>query len=194
MRCRLALALLALAASGCMTGHALDAPRRREQVVAHREAFLDGDRLVLGYRARVSNDKGEPLAERDRWAAIDLADLRGPHVPPVEDFPVAWLDGPPAGARPAVLRVADAGADPADACTAGDATYLDIEQVDGRHTRVVLRDGRGPGPYAPLYSAALTRVSTTPWVYPLVPLTLAVDAVIDPILLFFAPAVLVVGD
>jgi hypothetical protein len=189
---RLALALLALAASGCMTGHALEAARRREQVLAYREAFLDGNRLVLGYRALVSNDEGEPVAERDRWAAIELADLRGPRVPPVEDFPVAWLDGPPTGGRPAVLRISDA--DSAGPCTAADAPYLDVERVDGRHTRVVLRDAQAPTPYAPLHSAALTRVSTVPWVYPLVPLTLAVDAVVDPVLLFFAPAVLVVGD
>src|SRR5262245_32820915 len=136
----LALPLLALAASGCMTGHALEAARRREQVVTYREALLDGDRLVLGYRAVVSNDEGEPLAERDRWAAIDLADRRGPPVPPVEDFPVAWLDGPPAGGRPTALRVADAGTAPAGACTASDAAYLEVEQIDGRHTRLVLRD------------------------------------------------------
>ncbi len=68
--------LLTLGAQGCLTGHLLDAARRREQPVAFRQAFVDVDRLLLAYTALVTDDLGEPLARRERRAALALADLR----------------------------------------------------------------------------------------------------------------------
>lgn len=68
-----------------------------------------------------------------------------------------------------------------------------ITVAGGRPLRFVLHEPRG-GPYAPFYSGALTRTRTAAWVYPLLPLALAVDAATDPVLLFFAPAVMVLGD
>ena len=40
----------------------------------------------------------------------------------------------------------------------------------------------------------LTRLRTEPWVYPLLPLTLAADVVVVPTLVLMSPAVLIVGD
>lgn len=168
----LALALVALFASGCMTGHLLDAGRRREEVVAYHDAFIVDDRLVLGYRARVSDDHGAPLGMRELWAAVALAVLRAPRVPPVDAFPVAWLEGPPA---------------------AGARARLEIDRADGRDTSFVLDDGAGTA-YARFYSGALTRIHTAPWVYPLLPLAVVADAATNPVLLLFAPAVICVGE
>jgi len=48
--------------------------------------------------------------------------------------------------------------------------------------------------YPPLYLDGLTRHRYAPWVWALMPLALAADAVVVPPLLLFAPAVVVVGD
>src|SRR2546427_2511292 len=65
----IALALLALGAQGCLTGHLLDAARRREQPVAYHDASIDGGRLLLGYSAVVSDDQGRHLERTERRAA-----------------------------------------------------------------------------------------------------------------------------
>jgi len=179
--------LLTLGAQGCLTGHLLDAARRREQPVAFHQAFVDGDRLLLAYTALVTDDLGEPLARRERRAALALADLRRGDLA-ADAFPVARLaDDAPLGGQPAALRAGGDGR--------GDRSspFLEIEEGTGRPLRFVLHEPRG-GPYVPFYSAALTRTRTAAWVYPLLPFTLAVDAATDPVLLFFAPAVMVLGD
>ncbi len=180
--------LLTLGAQGCLTGHLLDAARRREQPVAFRQAFVDVDRLLLAYTALVTDDLGEPLARRERRAALALADLRRRDLA-ADAFPVARLaDDAPLGGQPVALG---AGGD-----RRGDRSspFLEIEEgTGGRPLRFVLHEPRG-GPYAPFYSAGLTRTRTAAWVYPLLPLVLAVDAATDPVLLFFAPAVMVLGD
>jgi hypothetical protein len=43
-------------------------------------------------------------------------------------------------------------------------------------------------------TAAFTGIETAPWVWPLLPGGLAIDPVITPILVIFAPAVMVVGE
>src|SRR6266852_3302951 len=174
--------LLTLGAQGCLTGHLLDAARRREQPVAFHQAFVDGDRLLLAYTALVTDDLGEPLARRERRAALALADLRRGDLA-ADAFPVARLaDDAPLGGQPTALG---AGGDRRDRSS----PFLEIEEApSGRPLRFVLHEPRG-GPYAPFYSAALTRTRTSAWVYPLLPLALAIDAATDPVLLFFAPAV-----
>jgi hypothetical protein len=185
----LVVAIAALATSGCMTGHLLDAGRRREEVVTYREAFVAGDRLVVGYRARVSDDDGDPLGERERWAAVALAVLRGPSMPPVEACPVEWLDRPPADGRVAALVPPD----PAAPAPAGAGVRLEVERRDGRDTSVVLHDETGTA-YARFYSGALTRIHTAAWAYPLLPLAVVADVVTNPPLLLISPAVIAVGE
>src|SRR5206468_13074763 len=86
----IALALLALGAQGCLTGHLLDAARRREQPVAYHDASIDGGRLLLGYSAVVSDDQGRHLERTERRAALALADLRRADLA-VAALPVAPL-------------------------------------------------------------------------------------------------------
>ena len=176
--------LLALGVEGCFTGHLLDAARRCEQPIAFQDAFVDDDRLVLRYTALVADDLGEPLGHEDRAASIALADLRRSDVPPVESFPVERLPGdtPRRGER-VTLHEAGSGASVAP-------PYLDIDGADGR---LVLHDAHD-GALAPFYAAALARTRTALWAYPLVPFALVIDAATNPVLLFFAPAVIVLGD
>ena len=173
---------LALLAKGCVTGHLFDAARRIEQPVAYDAAAVDDRRLILRYTAEVMNDDGDPLERRPRQVAVALEDLRRPDVP-VERFPVERLsDRAPLTGTPLHLG------------RNGDETpYLEIEHDNGRDVRLALHQSNH-APAGVLESAALTRRRIAPWVYPLVPFALVVDVVTNPVLLFFAPAVMVVGD
>ena len=175
---RLVALALGLGAQGCITGHLLDAARRIERPVAFEDAVLTDERLVLRCTALVTNDLGEPLVRRECRAAITLADLR--RSPPVEDYPVQRLaDGARVEGRRVVLRA------PVPA-----GPFLDIDSGD---EQFILHTGED-GTYPAFHSAALARTRTAPWAYPLLPLTVAFDAATDPVLLFFAPMVIVLGD
>jgi hypothetical protein len=182
---RAALVLLLLGGEGCVTGHLFDAALRREQPLSYHDALLDQDRLALAYTALVTNDAGKVLGRRERRVALSLAELRR-HDLAVEAFPVEPLadDAPLSGRRLALEPEAKAGA----------SAYLEIERdPNGREVRFVLHDP-GSGPYAPFYSTALTRTSTEPWVYPLLPLSAAVDLASFPVLVVFFPVMMLIGD
>jgi hypothetical protein len=174
--------LTALTLQGCITGHMVDYAREIERPVAYRQATLDGNRLLLAYDTVVINERGRRLARRERRAAVALADLeRGL---PVDAFPVVRLpdDAPLTGRRVALDG------------RPGEMPALEIETAsDGRQTSFVLLDPKD-GRRRTFQSAALSRTRVAPWIYPLLPFGLMVDAVSNPVLLFFAPAVMVIGD
>ena len=175
---RVAILALGLGAQGCFTGHLLDAARRIERPVAVEEAALTTDRLLLRYTTLVTDDLGEPLARRECRAAIALADLR--RSPPVTRFPVERLaDGASLAGQRVALGV-----------TVGAGPFLDLQSAG---ERFVLHTA-GDGDYPAFYSAALARTRTAAWAYPLLPLTVAFDVATDPVLLIFAPAVILLGD
>jgi len=177
------LVLVALAMQGCVTGHLLDAARRIERPVAYEEAALDGDRLVVRYAAAVTDDDGQPIGRAERRAAIALADMRRADVP-IERFPVRHL--PDRGPLP--------GGSLLMSCRDRARPVLTVEDAaDGRPYRLVLEEA-GVDPPGAFYSAALTERRSALWVYPLLPFSLAFDAVTNPVLLFFAPAVIVFAD
>lgn len=173
-----ALAAVLVATSGCVTGHLLDVGRRREYVASVREAWVDGDRLVIGYDARVTDDNGRTLGRTPRWIVVPLAGVTTPATlrpEPLRSWdrsgrPVAVWDGTGTPPAPPFLRVTPA--------EDGDLLLAYEEPADP----------------ATLYASALTQVWTTPWVYLLVPFTLAFDLVTTPPLVAMAPAVLVMGE
>jgi hypothetical protein len=174
--------LAALALQGCVTGHMLDYAREIERPVAYRDAALDGDRLLLAYDTVVINERGRRLARRARRAAVALADLE--RDLPVDAFPVVRLPDDTALTGRHVALDGRPGETPA----------LEIETgPDGRQTSFVLHDAKD-GPRRAFQSAALSRTHVAPWIYPLLPLAFAVDAVSNPVLLLFAPAVMMIGD
>jgi hypothetical protein len=172
------VAALVLAAQGCATGHLVDRGRRIEQPLAYEQATLEGDRLQLRYTAMVTDDDGDPLGRRERRVAVALAELGRP----VETVRVERLpdDAP--------LRGTDL-----PLGTNGTTPWIDVERRSGRDVRLRVHAASAGGSQV-LESAALTHRRTEPWVYPLVPLTLAFDLVTNPVLLFFAPAVILPGD
>ena len=178
---RLLLAVCAaVVAQGCVTGHMVDYAREIERPVAYRAASLDGDRLQLAYETLVIDERGRRLARRERRAAVALRDMERGF--PVDSFPVVRLpDDAPLGGQVVAL---DGRTMPALEVTRG---------PDGRDRSFVLRTA-ADAPRRSFESAALSRTHVAPWIYPLLPLGLAVDAVSNPVLLFFAPAVMVIGD
>jgi len=181
---RVGITLWALLAHGCVSGHLLDAARRRELPIRYEEAFVDGDRLLLRYTTLVTDDIGQPIEHRERRAAIALARLR--QAPPIDAFPVERLadDAPLPGGRVAIRVDSDDSPGPSLRVW-GDAR--------GRQVQFTFDDARD-GRYPAVYSSALAHARTPLWVYPLLPLAVAVDVATNPILLLFAPAVILPGD
>ena len=181
-RARAVLPILAVAASGCVSGHLLDAGVRRERVAAYRFASTDGGRVAVRFRARVTNERGDVVGEEERAATLPMAELRRETPRAVETVRVTWGAGEVRGGR---LPLWHARAE-RPAATA-------VLRVLEGHTAIQL-DEEGAGTHAPLSSAAFTRTRTVPWVYALLPLALAADAVVTPVLVLLSPAVLIVGD
>jgi hypothetical protein len=175
---------------GCMTGHLLDAARRRERPVVVTGAGLDGDRLLVRYTAEVSDDAGRVLGTTESAAAVPLVALRAPVSPDADAVAVTPI-APARVAQAQLVRLARGTNGGADVCA---GPSLDVTEADGRDVGLIWRDASGEAAGAPLPTAALTQVRIAPWVWPLVPATLAVDAVGTPLLLFFAPAVMVIGE
>jgi hypothetical protein len=84
------------------------------------------------------------------------------------------------------------GAPSGDDATA--SPILEVVRSGRRDGALVWRDAASAPPWAPVPTTGLTRLRIEPWVWPLLPPALVADAVIGPILLFFAPAIVVLGD
>jgi hypothetical protein len=70
----------------------------------------------------------------------------------------------------------------------------DVTDDDGNPIDTVERTVTVPATDAELTLRDLTRTWTAPWVYPMLPLAVAADAVAFPLLTALAPIVLLVGD
>lgn len=70
----------------------------------------------------------------------------------------------------------------------------EVTADDGSSRGTVVRTIRLPPGAPPPTPRELTRTRTEPWVYPLVPLTLACDVVAVPTLVLMSPAILLFGD
>ena len=171
---RIAVAVvLAVGTNGCVTGHLFEAARRWERARAFEQASVDGDRLIVRYLAEVTDDAGRPRGERRREAVVALGSLHGTHVA-AEDVRVE--------------RVGDTGELPGRSVSIGTTQPPD---GDGP-VSLVVHDADVA--VAPVPANAFTTTWTAGWVYPLIPLALCVDATSVPVLLFFAPGALVIGD
>lgn len=170
---RAAVLLLLPLLAGCTSGHLLDRARTRETLAAHRGVWIDDARLVVAWDATVTDHRGRRVGRATRVTAVPLEPLRRPEPPPVDTVPTEALSRIPASpGRPMPLDGAS-------------ATVRD----DGA---LVVHDP--PAPDAVLYPGTLTRIPIAPWVWPLLLVTAAIDAVATPVLVLFAPAVIVPGD
>jgi hypothetical protein len=172
----LATVLLVVATTGCVTGHLFGAGRRWERARTFEAASLEGERLFVRYAVAITDDEGTPRGTGWRRAVVDLGSLR---VESVVDR------GPLAGRMVAVV--------PEHAPMGGPRPQLRVMHPRaGGPASLALYDRERT--HAPFPVNAFTETTTAAWVYPLVPLALGVDVTSVPVLLFFAPAVMVIGD
>jgi len=151
---------------GCITGQAFDAARLDEGPEELVEACRQGDWLRVRYTAVATREFGQVISRHERASAIRLSDLEARPRLPVDRVEILILEpesvqsGPDCRAVPAKLSV------------------LDTPYRAGSENTAVIPSG------------VLHRDRTAAWVYPLVPLTLALDAAVTPLLLvFWAPYV-----
>lgn len=208
---------------GCFTGHLLDAARRREHPLAVHAAWVEGDRLVLAWGAELRTDLGAPLGGIARAGAVPLSALAGDTPVAADALEVEPRDAraPVGPGAVAVAVVASSRARRDDAPVGGDAavagdTAVGSDAMAARqppaagdpaaaaaHSTLEIR----PAPGAPLLAFqdasrawapfplnALGTRHTAAWAWPLLPGTIALDVVVVPPLLFFAPAVITMGD
>jgi hypothetical protein len=153
-----------------MTGHLVDRGRRWERPVAYEQAAVADGRLIVSYTAAETNQFWRRLGTHRRTAAVPLGQFADAGLT-VEDVRVERL--------------------PDDAPVAGTPMLVRPTQDDGAPDRLLMLEPDGS---AFLHPAVLTREWIAPWVYPLLPFAAVYDAVTVPVLLFFAPAVVVPGD
>jgi hypothetical protein len=165
---RVALGVVAsLVSSGCATGHLLDRGRRYERPIGYERAAIADGRLIVAYTVAERNQFWRQLATRHRTAAVPLAQFADAGLTADRVRVERLPDDAPVIGAPTELRLAP----PRDALLVRDAdggTFLD--------------------------PAVLTETRIAPWVWPLMPLAVVYDAVAVPVLLVFAPVVIVPGD
>ena len=176
---RLAAAALLVFASGCVSGHLLDAGRRRELPVALHTARLDGNDLLLSVRTRTVTDLGRPAGTGSTHARIPIAELADEH--PVDAVRIRFLRTFPRHAGRTLVPI-----------TGEVSDEPSIRILHDDDLAIVLRHDGADLPPLPL--AALTRQRYAPWIWTVMPVAIAVDAVMVPPLLLLAPAIIVVGD
>jgi len=183
---RVAALLMLLLVPGCTTGMLLQDGRYHEQVARYEVAYVDDERLLLGYEVVLGDREGHARGSERREVAIALDALRANPETPVEQFEVvdvriieALHEG---DQKLAVLT--NGGQPPA-------AGYLAVEGVDAPKGFRLMLPGETPGR---LYSGALYRVHHEWWVYPLLPLTAVTDFVSLPLQLAVAPPLFVMGE
>jgi hypothetical protein len=156
-----------LVSGGCATGHLLDRGRRYERPIAYERAAIDDGRLTVAYTAAERNQFWRQLGTHQRTAALPLAQFAHAGLT-VDRVRVERLpDDAPVLGTPTALRLAP----PCDA--------------------LLVRDADGG---AFLDPAVLTQTHMAAWVWPLFPFAVAYDVVALPVLLVFAPAVIIPGD
>ena len=150
-----------------MTGHTLDGARLDERPEKILEACHRDEWLDVRYRAVSTREFGEVVARDERAAAIRLAHLKTWPRVQVDTIEVVPLD-------------------PKNVASGKDCTVVAV--------RLGLPEA--PGANAPLAipHGVLHRDRTAAWAYPLVPLTLVVDAALSPLLIALWFPYLAVSD
>ncbi|HVQ34609.1 MAG TPA: hypothetical protein VMT33_01255, partial [Candidatus Bathyarchaeia archaeon] len=147
-----------------------DRGRRYERPIAYERAAISDGQLTVTYTAVEVNQFWRRLGTHRRTAVVPLAQFADEGLT-ADRVQVEW--------------VAD------DAPVVGTATSLRSSRDGGAPGALLVRDGDGEVFLDP---AVLTDERIAAWVYPLLPLAVVYDAVAVPVLLVFAPVVIVPGD
>ena len=190
-------ALAALSAAGCWTGRLFEVGRLCESVTSYRAATLSGDSLRIDYTVERSGVLPFPAARGDRTASLPLAALLAVPAYPVDAFPIQQLVRGATTEHDVPLRMV-VGECPR--MRHGEPEITTAPLVVG----VPIHAGHGLGlcicPQAHaacvgyLPSEALYRDGTAWWVYPLLPVALAIDIALFPIQVISVSPFFLVGD
>lgn len=174
----LAAALVGLAAlPGCFSGHLYEAARRREFVVRYDRAFVADGRLRVDYRVDVRDPSGTSLRRARRSASLALTDLGALPEIPVDEIAVDVSRRVPAPAGEPVALARSA----AETRAAPTPLVLLIRQEDDGDAGFALLRREPEERLGGLRSGALVRDREAPWVYPLLPLSAALDVAVTPV-------------
>jgi hypothetical protein len=182
-------ALATLLATGCATPRLFEAGRTTEAPLRYQAAWTDGERLWLVYEAETTNARGRTLERRNRTVRLELRSLEPARGHPIDAFPLEHVEAsrlPQETLQPVALRTAEAP-------FRGEPGLL-LRVADGRHDAFSPRGFQAIGPDATFHSGALVERGTAPWVYPLLPFTLAYDTVAACVLTPLALPFFVAGE
>jgi hypothetical protein len=174
---RVALALAAaLLFSGCWTGRLYERGRVGESVLAYHAAVTDGERLIVDYSVELEDWKGRPIGRGRRGASIPIDAMEARPEHPVDAFPLERVQLPPVPAdHYRSVPILTKGSLPSDPSA---PAFLEVVEVGGRHEGFRICAGPGEGCSGRFRSGALYRDGTAWWVYPLLPLSAAMDALL----------------
>ena len=161
--------LVAALPLGCITGQALEGARLDESPEELVEACRQGDWLRVRYDAVSTREFGEVVSRGERASAIRLSDLETRPRLPVDRVEVLVLDPGQVQKGPHCLAVPTQ-------LVAPDALPVEGEKTISIPQGVLHRD------------------RTEPWVYPLLPLTLALDVAATPLLVLLWTPYVAVSD
>jgi hypothetical protein len=146
----------------------LEVARIDERVLVYEQAQLTGDRLRVAYRVSLYDRNGRERSVARRAAVLQLADLRAEPAFAVEALPVEPVRADAVSSHGESVPIV-----PAAEAKPVSAPRLVVRSEGGRHTGF---DLLSPGaPRARLESGALHRSRYAYWVYPLLPMTAALD-------------------
>lgn len=163
---------------GCITGKAFEGARLDESPERVHEACLHGEKLRIRYTAVVTREFGEIIARRERGAEIDVAAL--------EERPRRRVD-----------RIKVVPLDPEDTVLREGCTPVQVRVTGlgfGAKREGVAAESSAGVPLLVLPAPVLHRDGTAAWVWPLLPVTLALDTVATPSLAVLWGAYYVITD
>ena len=158
------LFVAAVLQAGCITGKAFEGARLDERVSVIHGVCRDDDVIRVRYRAVVTREFGEIVAQHERGAEIAVAPLKERPRRRVDKIEVVHIDPGDAAIKenclPVTVRVEGLG-------HARDGTW--VSEPGGASDDVL-----------ELPAGALHRDRTAAWVWPLVPITVALDVITTP--------------
>lgn len=191
-----AAALAALLAAGCWTGRLFEAGRLRESVISYDAVTLSGASLRIEYTVERSGRLPPAPSRGRRTASVPLAALSALPARPVDAFPVQrGCDATPehgvalrmvVGECPTTRR-----GDPEGATA---PLLVAIATEAGRSPGLCICPLGGGACVGYLPSEALYRDATAWWVYPLIPVAVAIDVAVFPLQLVSLSPFFLVGD
>jgi hypothetical protein len=192
-----ATALAALSAAGCWTGRLFEVGRLSESVATYHAVTLSGGSLRIDYTVERFGRLLLVPSRGRRTASVPLAALSARPAYPVDAFPIQQQVRDTTREHGVPLRMVvgecprTRGGEPEET-TAPLVVAIPTEAGRGLGLCICSRAGGPCAGYLP--SEALYRDGTAWWVYPLIPVAVAIDIAVVPLQLVSASPFFLVGD